>query len=192
MYSDKNLFASLNRSRILGKACIYGLSRGFIFVSGVQMELKIIFLLAGFLELTRFSGISLHFQKRISGNFYRTVCFDEVVFIRADCFFIAFEFVRKYYLWKICKISEKRVRKSSRQSGVHEEKTFGTQREEVESLGVAYEEIRDGYRIVIETPLAATDLIVNHTSVFRDYEIVKGGMDDVFITVTGKKLGGEQ
>ena len=53
------------------------------------MELKIIFLLAGFLELTRFSGISLHFQKRISGNFYRTVCFDEVVFIRAGCFFIA-------------------------------------------------------------------------------------------------------
>ena len=43
MYSDKDLFASLNRSRILGKACIYGLSRGFIFVSGVQMELKIIF-----------------------------------------------------------------------------------------------------------------------------------------------------
>ena len=57
---------------------------------------------------------------------------------------------------------------------------------------MAYEEIRDGYRIAIETPLAATDLIVNHTSVFRDYEIVKGGMDDVFITVTGKKLGGEQ
>ena len=69
---------------------------------------------------------------------------------------------------------------------------YGVTKEEVESLGMAYEEIRDGYRIVIETPLAATDLIVNHTSVFRDYEIVKGGMDDVFITVTGKKLGGEQ
>ena len=69
---------------------------------------------------------------------------------------------------------------------------YGVTKEEVESFGMAYEEIRDGYRIVIETPLAATDLIVNHTSVFRDYEIVKGGMDDVFITVTGKKLGGEQ
>ena len=69
---------------------------------------------------------------------------------------------------------------------------YGVTKEEVESLGMAYEEIRDGYRIVIETPLAATDLIVKHTSVFRDYEIVKGGMDDVFITVTGKKLGGEQ
>ena len=69
---------------------------------------------------------------------------------------------------------------------------YGVTKEEVESLGMAYEEIRDGYWIVIETPLAATDLIVNHTSVFRDYEIVKGGMDDVFITVTGKKLAGEQ
>ena len=69
---------------------------------------------------------------------------------------------------------------------------YGVTKEEVESLGMAYEEIRDGYRITIETPLAATGLIVNHTSVFRDYEIVKGGMDDVFITVTGKNLGGEQ
>ena len=32
----------------------------------------------------------MHFQKRISGNFYRTVCFDEVVFIRAGCFFYCF------------------------------------------------------------------------------------------------------
>ena len=69
---------------------------------------------------------------------------------------------------------------------------YGVTREEVETLGMAYEEIRDGYRIAIETPLAATNLIVNHTSIFRDYEIVKGGMDDVFLSVTGKKLGGEQ
>ena len=69
---------------------------------------------------------------------------------------------------------------------------YGITEEEAESLGMSYEEIRDGYRIAIETPLAATTLIVNHASVFRDYEIVKGGMDDVFITVTGKKLGGEQ
>ena len=69
---------------------------------------------------------------------------------------------------------------------------YGVTREEVETLGMSYEEIRDGYRIAIETPLAATNLIVNHTSIFRDYEIVKGGMDDVFLSVTGKKLGGEQ
>ena len=69
---------------------------------------------------------------------------------------------------------------------------YGVTKKEVESLGLEYEEIRDGYRIAIETPLAATDLIINHTAVFRDYEIVNGGMDDVFLSVTGKKLGGEQ
>ena len=69
---------------------------------------------------------------------------------------------------------------------------YGVTKEEVESLGMQYEEIRDGYRIAIETPMAATKLIVSHASVFRDYEIVKGGMDDVFLAVTGKKLGGEQ
>ena len=65
---------------------------------------------------------------------------------------------------------------------------YGVTKKEVESLGLEYEEIRDGYRIAVETPLAATSMIVNHAALFRDYEIVKGGMDDVFITVTGKKL----
>ena len=69
---------------------------------------------------------------------------------------------------------------------------YGVTREEVESLGMSYEEIRDGYRIAIDKPLTATKLIVKHPEVFRDYEIVKGGMDDVFLSVTGKKLGGEQ
>lgn len=64
--------------------------------------------------------------------------------------------------------------------------------EEVKSLGMPFEKIRDGYKIAIESPLVATNLIVKHMSVFRDYEIVKGGMDDVFLSVTGKKLGGEQ
>lgn len=69
---------------------------------------------------------------------------------------------------------------------------YGVTKEEVESLGMPYESIRDGYQIAIETPLVATDLILKHASVFRDYEIVKGAMDDVFLSVTGKKLGGEQ
>ena len=33
--------------------------------------------------------------------------------------------------------------------------------------------------------------IVEHQDLFMDYEVVKGGMDDVFLAVTGKKLGGE-
>lgn len=69
---------------------------------------------------------------------------------------------------------------------------YGVTKQEVESIGVEYEEIRDGYRMAINSPMEATRLIVENTPVFRDYEIVKGGMDDVFLSVTGKKLGGEQ
>ena len=69
---------------------------------------------------------------------------------------------------------------------------YGVTKKEVDTLGKAYEAIRDGYKIAINNPLEATDLIVNHASVFRDYEIVKGGMDDVFLAVTGKALGGEK
>ena len=50
--------------------------------------------------------------------FFRTVCFDEVVFIMTDCFFIAFELLRKFYQRKICKDSENHVRKYYCQSRV--------------------------------------------------------------------------
>lgn len=33
---------------------------------------------------------------------------------------------------------------------------------------------------------------MDHQELFRDYEVVKGGMDDVFLAVTGKALGGEK
>jgi multidrug/hemolysin transport system ATP-binding protein len=36
----------------------------------------------------------------------------------------------------------------------------------------------------------ATELILKNPSVFRDYEITKGKMDDVFLSVTGKTLAG--
>lgn len=36
----------------------------------------------------------------------------------------------------------------------------------------------------------ATELILAYPSLFVDYEVEKGKMDDVFLAVTGKKLGG--
>ena len=36
----------------------------------------------------------------------------------------------------------------------------------------------------------ARDLIVNNQELFKDFEITKGKMDDVFLSVTGKKLVG--
>ncbi|MCM1114035.1 MAG: ABC transporter ATP-binding protein [Clostridium sp.] len=64
--------------------------------------------------------------------------------------------------------------------------------DEVTLLGKPYEKIRDAYRVSVENTEAATKLILKYPTVFRDYEIVKGKMDDVFLSVTGKKLtGGE-
>ena len=63
---------------------------------------------------------------------------------------------------------------------------------EVKSLGLPYTVIPDGYRITLPNTAAATELIVSKPEIFRDYELTKGKMDDVFLNVTGKKLtGGE-
>ena len=51
-----------------------------------------------------------------------------------------------------------------------------------------YKKIRDGYQIKVRNTKEATELIVEHQDLFRDYEVVKGGMDDVFLAVTGKSL----
>ena len=50
--------------------------------------------------------------------------------------------------------------------------------------------IRDGYEIMVKNTQEATKLIVEHQELFRDYEVVKGGMDDVFLAVTGNRMGG--
>ena len=63
--------------------------------------------------------------------------------------------------------------------------------EEIKTLGMEYKAIRDGYQITVPSTAAATKLIVSHQGLFRDYEVFKGGMDDVFLAVTGKSLGEE-
>lgn len=65
---------------------------------------------------------------------------------------------------------------------------YGVTRELVETLDCAYEPIRDGFRISVASTEAATDLILKHPQLFKDYEITKGKMDDVFLAVTGKTL----
>ena len=39
-------------------------------------------------------------------------------------------------------------------------------------------------------PAAAAELIRREPALFRDFELTKGRMDDVFLAVTGKKLAG--
>lgn len=70
---------------------------------------------------------------------------------------------------------------------------YGKTEEEISVLNKPYTAIRDGYKIQISGTSEATELIVAHPSLFSDYEITKGKMDDVFLAVTGKKLsGGEE
>lgn len=69
---------------------------------------------------------------------------------------------------------------------------YGVTEDEIKALKTEYKAIRDGYRIQVKNTLEATKMIVKHQEIFRDYEVVKGGMDDVFLAVTGKILGGGQ
>ncbi len=67
---------------------------------------------------------------------------------------------------------------------------YGADKKQADTLSMPYEEIRDAYRIAVPNTAAATELIVKYPEIFKDYEITKGKMDDVFLAVTGKKLSG--
>lgn len=60
----------------------------------------------------------------------------------------------------------------------------------VRALDCKYEKMPFGFRIGVPDTASATRLICAHPDVFSDYEIIKGKMDDVFLAVTGKNLGG--
>ena len=68
---------------------------------------------------------------------------------------------------------------------------YQTDEQQVKALQCPYEPLRDAFRISVPNTAAATRLILEHPDLFNDYEITKGRMDDVFLTVTGKKLTGE-
>ena len=66
---------------------------------------------------------------------------------------------------------------------------YGADEASVATLGKPYEAVAEGYRITVKNTGEATALILQNPSLFTDYEIVKGKMDDVFLAVTGKDLG---
>jgi len=65
---------------------------------------------------------------------------------------------------------------------------YGVTAEQVSELGVPYEEGRDFVALSLSSTAAATELIQKHPTLFTDYEITKGKMDDVFLAVTGREL----
>ncbi|MBO4479718.1 MAG: ABC transporter ATP-binding protein [Clostridia bacterium] len=67
---------------------------------------------------------------------------------------------------------------------------YGQDEAAVKALGLPYRVIRDAARISVPDTAKVTDLIVAHPELFTDYEVTKGKIDDVFLTVTGKDLPG--
>lgn len=67
---------------------------------------------------------------------------------------------------------------------------YGVSRNDINKLGYDYDVIRGGFKLYVPNTLAATKLILEYPELFKDYEISKGKMDDIFLSVTGKNLSG--
>lgn len=63
---------------------------------------------------------------------------------------------------------------------------YNAEEEKVKALGLSYEKIRDAFRVSVKDTAEARDLIIKNPALFTDFEITKGKMDDVFLSVTGK------
>ncbi len=67
---------------------------------------------------------------------------------------------------------------------------YSVTEEQVKALEAPYKRLHDGFRLTLSSTAEATDLIINNPELFKDYELTKGKMDDVFLAVTGKTLNG--
>ena len=67
---------------------------------------------------------------------------------------------------------------------------YNSLEENIKKLGYKYKKIKDAYRVYVPNTQKATELIIQYPEIFVDYEITKGQMDDVFLSVTGKELNG--
>ncbi len=67
---------------------------------------------------------------------------------------------------------------------------YGLSQAELSTLELPWEALPEGVRIAVKNTHQATELILQAPELFRDYEITKGKMDDVFLAVTGKMLTG--
>ncbi len=65
---------------------------------------------------------------------------------------------------------------------------YDTDELEIKKLGLDYEKFGKAYRIEVADTVKATELVLAHPEIFKDYEITKGKMDDVFLAVAGRRL----
>lgn len=65
---------------------------------------------------------------------------------------------------------------------------YNVKEEDIKKLKMTYHKIRNGFKIEVDSISIVTDLIVEHKDIFKDYEVIKGRMDDVFLSATGYEL----
>ena len=68
---------------------------------------------------------------------------------------------------------------------------YNVDEEDIKKLGKSYKKVRDGFKIIVKDLKEATDLIIKNKELFKDYEVIKGKMDDVFLNATGYELEDE-
>ncbi len=68
---------------------------------------------------------------------------------------------------------------------------YNVDEENIKKLDKSYKKVRDGFKIIVKDLKEATDLIIKNKDLFKDYEVIKGKMDDVFLNATGYELEDE-
>lgn len=59
-------------------------------------------------------------------------------------------------------------------------------------IGYEYSYEDNCYKVKVASSVEAKEFVLAHGNILNDFEIIKGDMDDVFLNVTGKTLGGEK
>lgn len=65
---------------------------------------------------------------------------------------------------------------------------YDVDEKDVMSLNMPYTKVRESFKVSVPDTAQATELIIKNPDLFKDYEIEKGKMDDVFLKVTGIEL----
>ena len=68
---------------------------------------------------------------------------------------------------------------------------YNVDEKDIKKLNKQYIKIKDGFKIEVNNLEEATELITKNKNLFKDYEVIKGKMDDVFLNATGYELEAE-
>ncbi|MDD6155319.1 MAG: ABC transporter, partial [Eubacteriales bacterium] len=65
--------------------------------------------------------------------------------------------------------------------------------DEIRGLGLPVDRVGSGvYRLKVSGSKEAAGLVCSRPDLFKDFEITKGKMDDVFLAITGEQLTGDE